>query len=258
MSLDTDGGDVDTALRVLSESAPDSESHRQAREQLVVAHLGLADSIAWRFDGRGETHEDLVQVARLALVNAVDRFDPEKGSGLVAFAVPTIMGEIRRHFRDTGWALHVPRRLQELSLAVASATAMLSQDLGRAPSPRELAHHVGVSVDDIMEALSADGAYNALSIDAPAHASDAPAEDTLSESIGSDDPTLEVIEDRMMLRSVLADLPDREREILKLRFIDNMTQSRIAAQVGISQMHVSRILSATLRDLRDRLPDTAP
>jgi RNA polymerase sigma-B factor len=257
MAVNMDEGEVEAALRLLSESDPASEVHREARDRLVVAYLGLAESIAWRFDGRGETHEDLVQVARIGLLHAIDRFDPAKGAGLVAFAVPTIMGEIRRHFRDTGWALRVPRRLQELSLAVTSAAAGLSQELGRSPTPRELAMHLEISLDQVLEALSASNAYHALSIDAPTRETDASSDGTLGETIGGDDPTLEVVEDRMLMQSVLADLPERERTILRLRFVDNMTQSRIAAHVGISQMHVSRILSATLRDLRDRLPRSA-
>ncbi|GAA4385596.1 SigB/SigF/SigG family RNA polymerase sigma factor [Tsukamurella soli] len=256
MAWSRDDARTGTALRALADSDPQSDTHRSARDDLIVAHLGLAESIAWRFDGRGEAHDDLVQVARIGLVNAADRFDPTKGPDFLAFAVPTMMGEIRRHFRDTAWALRVPRRLQELSLAVAKSTAELSQDLGRAPTPRELAVHLDVAVSDVLEALSADNAYHALSTDAPARESDTSPDRPLGETVGTDDPELEVVEDRMLLRSALADLPERERQILRLRFIDNMTQSRIAERVGISQMHVSRILSATLRELRDRLPES--
>lgn len=237
-------------------NAPDDgRDHDQLRQQLILEHLSLAENLAWRFAGRGESHDDLMQVARVGLVNAANRFDPERGRGFVAFAVPTIMGEIRRHFRDTAWALRVPRRLQELSLAVSSTAALLNQELRRAPTPRELAGRLGVSVDEVMEALSAETAHRALSIDAPRRGAESAEEGTLLDSLGDSDSALASADDRVMLKALLADLPAREREIIKLRFVENMTQSRIAAQMGISQMHVSRILGATISQLRERMPD---
>jgi RNA polymerase sigma-B factor len=224
------------------------------RQRLIMEHLTLAENLAWRFAGRGESHDDLVQVARVGLVNAANRFDPQRAGGFIAFAVPTIMGEIRRHFRDTAWALRVPRRLQELSLAVSSATASLSQELGRAPTARELAARLEVSVDEVVEALSVESAHRALSIDAPRRRSDSTEDGTLLDSLGDVDSSMEGADDRVLLNSLLADLPPREQEIIKLRFVENLTQSRIADRMGISQMHVSRILGATIAELRERMP----
>jgi len=231
----------------------DGDGETQLPEELIATHLKLAENLAWKFAGRGESHEDLVQVARVGLVNAANRFDPQRGGGFVAFAVPTIMGEIRRYFRDTAWALRVPRRLQELSLAVAADTATLSQELGRAPTPCELANRLDVSIDEVLEALAADTARYALSLDAPQRQTDSPDDATLADSLGGVDPALEGAADRLQLRSVLAELPPREREILKLRFVDNLTQSRIAERIGMSQMHVSRILSTTISHLREHI-----
>ncbi|WP_243793506.1 RNA polymerase sigma factor SigF [Saccharopolyspora gloriosae] len=224
--------------------------HAQLRDKLVTAHLPVAEHIARRFSHRGEAQEDLTQVATLGLINAVDRFDPDRGVDFLSYAVPTIMGEVRRHFRDTGWAVRMPRRLQELHLSVSSAIARLSQELGRAPTPSELAEHLDISRDDVFRGLEAGNAYRSASLDELLTATD---EIPLGAAIGSDDAELLEVENRETIRPLLAELDERERRILVMRFFRSMTQTQIAEQIGISQMHVSRLLSRTLVWLRDRM-----
>lgn len=237
-------------LRTLGESDPE---RARLRARLIERCLPLAEHIARRFHGRGEPFDDLLQVARLGLVGAIDRFDADKGDSFVAFAVPTIMGEVRRHFRDTGWALHVPRRAKELHLDIARSTERLSQRLGRAPSAQEIAADLGVSAKDVADGLMARGAYQPESMDAP------PSSETeglnLGDVLGEDDPELESTEAYIAVKPHLDALPDRERRILVLRFFGGLTQSQIAERVGLSQMHVSRILARTLADLRRGLED---
>ncbi|TQF68314.1 SigB/SigF/SigG family RNA polymerase sigma factor [Rhodococcus spelaei] len=221
------------------------------REEIVTRCLPLAEHIARRFCGRGEPYDDLVQVARLGLVNAVDRFDVARGSDFVSFAVPTIMGEVRRHFRDTGWAMRVPRRMKELHLRIAKAVGVLSQRLGRAPTASEIAAEMGIAVDEVSEGLIAGSAYQTISIDAAV--GDREYEVPLAETLGVEDDALATVEEFTAVGPALARLPERERTILVLRFYGSMTQTQIAERLGISQMHVSRILSRTLRRLRDEL-----
>lgn len=221
------------------------------RDAIVERCLPLADHIARRFDGRGEPRDDLVQVARVGLVNAVIRFDVDAGSDFVSFAVPTIMGEVRRHFRDNSWSVKVPRRLKELHLRLGAATAELSQKLGRAPTPSELAAELEMDRDEIVEGLVAGSSYNTLSIDgAGGGTEEAPA---IADTLGDVDLNLDQIENRESLRPLLASLPERERQVLLLRFFESMTQTQIAERVGISQMHVSRLLAKSLARLRDQL-----
>ncbi|GAB3682302.1 RNA polymerase sigma factor SigF [Saccharopolyspora tripterygii] len=226
----------------------------ELRDELVTEHLPVAEHIARRFSHRGESQEDLAQVAVLGLINAVDRFDPDRGVDFLSYAVPTIMGEVRRHFRDTGWAVRMPRRLQELHLSVSGAIARLSQELGRAPTPSELAKHLGISTDDVYHGLEAGNAYRSASLDELLTDTD---EIPLGDAIGSDDAELAEVENREMVRPLLEELPERERRILVMRFFRGMTQTQIAEQVGISQMHVSRLLSRTLVWLRQRIDDDA-
>jgi len=228
----------------------DDPRYEQLRDRLVTEHLPVAEHIARRFSHRGESQEDLTQVATLGLINAVDRFDPERGVDFLSYAVPTIMGEVRRHFRDTGWAVRMPRRLQELHLSVSSAIARLSQELGRAPTPSELAEHLGISREDVHRGLEAGNAYRSASLDELLTATD---EIPLGDAIGSDDAELAEVENRETIRPLLAELDERERRILVMRFFRSMTQTQIAEQIGISQMHVSRLLSRTLAWLRQRL-----
>ncbi|MET4427742.1 SigB/SigF/SigG family RNA polymerase sigma factor [Mycolicibacterium sp. 624] len=244
--------DVADLFVVLRETSVGTLAHARAREAIVARCLGLADRVARHFDRRGEDLEDLVQVARVGLVNAVNRFDPDKGSSFVAFAIPTMMGEVRRHFRDHGWSMHVPRRLKDRHIAVSRATTSLIQDLGRAPTPSELAEYLDVDRDDVVESLVASAAYRTQSIDAPVVSGDGSARH-IADTIGTIDAAFGDVTDRESVRPLLAALPEREREILYLRFFASMTQSQIAERIGVSQMHVSRILERTLRELRVQL-----
>ena len=219
------------------------------RARLIEGHLGLVDYLARRFAGRGEPLDDLVQVATIGLVKAVDRFDPERAVEFSTYATPTIVGELKRHFRDKGWAVRVPRRLQELNLRLGSVIAQLSQDLQRSPTIAEIAKAAGTTEDEVLEGLDSSHAYSLISLDATT------GEEGLSyyEQIGDEDAALEALEDRASVAPLLGSLPPRERRMLYLRFFKGMTQSEIAEQLGISQMHVSRLLSKTLAVLRSSL-----
>ena len=218
------------------------------RDKLVAGYLPLAQHIARRFAGRGQPAEDLNQVATIGLINAIDRYQPDRGSDFLSFAVPTIMGEVRRYFRDNSWAVRVPRRLKELHLAISKASGELFQQLGRSPSPSELAAHLHITKDQVFEALEAGNAYHPTSVEAPRTGDGAGR--TIAETVGADDPALATVEYQQLLRPLISELPEREQRILALRFFDNRTQSEIAKQVGVSQMHVSRLLSKTLARLR--------
>ena len=229
---------------------PDSPEFRRRNDRIIERCLPLADHIARRFDGRGESREDLVQVARVGLVNAVKRYDVDTGSDFVSFAVPTIMGEVRRHFRDNSWSVKVPRRLKELHLRLGAATSELSQRLGRAPTASELAAELDMNRDEVVEGLVAGSSYNTLSIDSGGGGEDAPA---IVDTLGEADASLDQIENREALRPLLAALPERERTVLMLRFFEGLTQTQIAERVGVSQMHVSRLLAKSLARLREEL-----
>jgi RNA polymerase sigma-B factor len=239
----------------LASADPDDPRREQLRDKLVTEHLPVAQHIARRFSHRGESQEDLTQVATLGLINAVDRFDPDRGVDFLSYAVPTIMGEVRRHFRDTGWAVRVPRRLQELHLSVSSAIASLSQELGRAPTPSELAEHIGISREDVHRGLEAGNAYRSASLDELLTATD---DIPLGDALGTDDAELAGVDNREAIRPLLDELSERERHILVLRFFRSMTQTQIAEQIGVSQMHVSRLLARTLTWLRERLEVEPP
>ncbi len=215
------------------------------RARAVEANLALVHHLARRFIGRGEPYEDLVQVGTIGLLKAVDRFDPARGT-FTAFAVPTVVGEIRRHFRDRGWALRVPRRLQDLARTVSGAREELTQRLGRSPTVQEIAEHLAVESDLVLEAIEIAGAYATVPLPASP-------EDRLD--LRADDRGFEMVEARATLGPLLAGLPPRERRILALRFVRNMSQSQIAAEVGISQMHVSRLLARSLATMRRSLED---
>jgi RNA polymerase sigma-B factor len=217
-----------------------------AREELITANLGLAQQLARRFLHRGEPLDDLVQVASVALVKSVDRFDPGRGVDFAAFATRTIIGELKRHFRDKGWAVRASRRVQELYLELGHATAALSQQLGRSPTVKELAEATDSTEEAVIEAIEAGQGYRAASIDASESE-----EDPLSARLGEHDDNYDSVEDRVLLGPALATLPPREQAILRMRFVDGLTQSEIAAAVGVSQMHVSRLLTASLQRLRE-------
>jgi RNA polymerase sigma-B factor len=240
------------ALFVQLNALPEDDAQRaRLRDQLVELHLPLVEYLARRFRNRGEMLDDLVQVATIGLIKSVDRFDLERGVEFSTYATPTIVGEIKRHFRDKGWAIRVPRRLQELKLALTKATSELSQKNGRAPTVAELAGHLGLSEEEVLEGLESANAYSAVSLDAPDGGDDdSPA---VADSLGMVDEALEGVEYRESLKPLLEKLPAREKRILMLRFFGGMTQSQIAGELGISQMHVSRLLARTLAQLREGL-----
>jgi len=225
------------------------------RDDLVRLHLPLVEHFARRFLNRGEPFDDLLQVGTIGLIKAVDRFDIERGVEFSTYATPTILGEIKRHFRDRGWAIRVPRRLQELRITIAAATAELTQTLGRAPTVKELALEVGVSGEEVIEGLESANAYSTLSLDAPDSGGD---DGSLSmiDVIGEDDEALAHVENRETIKPLLEALDPREKHILTLRFFKGMTQSQIATEIGISQMHVSRLLARTLAQLRESLTES--
>ena len=237
--------ELDEMLRRLAAMAPDDPRRASERRQLVEAQLPLVHHLAQRFRGRGEPYDDLVQVGTIGLLNAVDRFDPERGS-FTGFAVPTILGEIRRHFRDRGWALRVPRRLQDLGRQVSETREVLTQRLGRSPTVQEIARQVDADPDLVLEALDTASVYATVPLPStPDEGEMAP--------LGFIDSGLELVEQRATLRPLLARLPARERTILALRFVRGMSQSQIAAEVGVSQMHVSRLITRSLAVLREGL-----
>ena len=224
------------------------------RDQLVEGHLGLAEYLARRFSNRGEPLDDLVQVASLGLLKAVDRFEPSRGVEFSTYATHTIVGELKRHFRDKGWAVRAPRRMQELYLRLGKVVSALSQELGRSPTIPELACEAQVSEEEVLEALEAGQAYRSSSLDAPSSTDEDG--DTLSSHLGGEDPGLLEAEHRAALSPLMARLPPREQNILQLRFFEGMTQSEIAGQLGISQMHVSRLLARSLDQLRAAANDS--
>lgn len=230
----------------------DDPRRSRLRASLITSYLPVARNIAHRFAHRGDSVDDLEQVATVGLIGAVDRFEPGRGIDFLSFAVPTITGEVRRHFRDRARTIRIPRRISQLQSAVHECTATLTQLLGRAPRPSELAERLGVPVDDVIEVLQAHHAAYPSSLDEPAPDDDRPGRSRIS-GLGDVDPGLDLVDDRMAVVPLLAELPDRERRILQLRFFHDMTQTEIAALTGISQMHVSRLLSRTLGSLRNRL-----
>ncbi|WP_225823327.1 RNA polymerase sigma factor SigF [Streptomyces naphthomycinicus] len=227
-----------------------SAEYAELRNKLVRMHLPLVEHLARRFRNRGEPLDDLTQVATIGLIKSVDRFDPERGVEFSTYATPTVVGEIKRHFRDKGWAVRVPRRLQELRLSLTTATAELSQLHGRSPTVHELAEKLAISEEEVLEGLESANAYSTLSLDVPDTDDESPA---VADTLGAEDEALEGVEYRESLKPLLEDLPPREKRILLLRFFGNMTQSQIAQEVGISQMHVSRLLARTLAQLREKL-----
>ncbi|MFF9621503.1 RNA polymerase sigma factor SigF [Streptomyces griseosporeus] len=234
-------------LRGLKEGSPE---YAELRNRLVRMHLPLVEHLARRFRNRGEPLDDLTQVATIGLIKSVDRFDPDRGVEFSTYATPTVVGEIKRHFRDKGWAVRVPRRLQELRLSLTTATAELSQQHGRSPTVHELAEKLAISEEEVLEGLESANAYSTLSLDVPDTDDESPA---VADTLGAEDEALEGVEYRESLKPLLEDLPPREKRILLLRFFGNMTQSQIAQEVGISQMHVSRLLARTLAQLREKL-----
>ncbi|MFI8522282.1 SigB/SigF/SigG family RNA polymerase sigma factor [Streptomyces sp. NPDC085481] len=241
-------------LRALDDEgvAADSPERTYVRDTLIELNLPLVRYAAARFRSRNEPMEDIVQVGTIGLIKAIDRFDCERGVEFPTFAMPTVVGEIKRFFRDTSWSVRVPRRLQELRLALTKASDELAQKLDRSPTVPELAAVLGVSEEDVVDGLAVGNAYTASSLDSPSPEDDG-GEGSLADRLGYEDAALEGVEYRESLKPLLAKLPPRERQIIMLRFFANMTQSQIGEEVGISQMHVSRLLTRTLAQLREGL-----
>lgn len=244
-------------LDTMATDPADSVAYSRARDELVTMHLPLVEHLARRFRDRGEPHDDLVQVGTIGLIKAVDRFDTDRGVEFSTYATPTIVGEIKRHFRDRGWSIRVPRRLQELRQQIGLATAELSQKSGRSPTVAELAEALDLSEEEILEGLESAQAYSTLSIDSSSGGDDDSESSSLTDTLGADDEALEGVEYRESLKPLLAALSDRERQIITMRFFKNMTQAQIAQEVGVSQMHVSRLLTKALLELRAGLTDDA-
>ena len=221
-----------------------------AREALVRLYMPLARSLARRYGRSSEPFEDLLQVASLGLLKALDRYDPDRGFPFKAFAVPTVLGEMRRYFRDSGWAVHVPRSVQERSLKVRGAQEHLTNQQGRAPTVNGIAQYLELDTEEVIDALQAIQSYETVSLDAPAPGGDEDAS-SYGDSLGDDDERYELVELGVTVASVMSELPAREREILHMRFVEDLTQSEIAARVGVSQMQVSRLLRRSLEQLRE-------
>jgi RNA polymerase sigma-B factor len=231
------------------------DGDESAREQALVESMPLVRALASRYAGRGEPLEDLVQVGSIGLIKAVDRFDVDRGVDFASYAVPTIVGEIRRHFRDKAWAMHVPRRLKELSLRLSRTLDQLTTELGRSPTIAELAAAAGVEEEDAIDALDSMNAYSTRSLHAPF---DDDSDDSLSEKLGADELGYVEVEDGAIVEAGLDALDERERQIVELRFFHELTQSQIASEIGISQMHVSRLLRRALATMRGRIEEGAP
>ena len=221
----------------------------EVREELVRRFMPLARSLAMRYRSGSEPTDDLIQVASLGLIGAIDRFDPERGVPFPAFAAPTILGELRRHFRDRVWALRVPRGLQERIAAVDEAIAKLSGSLERSPSIREVATHLAIDEGDVLEAIEASEARRTISLDQPTSSVDSESA-PIAERLGDEDPSFELVEHRAAIQEGIAELSELEREVLRLRFVEDLTQSKIAEQIGYSQMHVSRLIRKAVERLR--------
>ena len=228
---------------------PDGHTDRtRIRERVIELCLPLAEYLARRFRNRGEPYDDLVQVATIGLIKSVDGYDPGRGVEFASYAVPTIVGELKRHFRDKGWSVRVPRRLQELKIEITKAIGDLTQELRRSPTVADLAKHLDISEEEVLEGLDTANAYSALSLHTPVAGDESGPE--VMDLLGDIDPALQGVEDRATLRPLLRTLPEREQRIIALRFFGNMTQSQIAVEIGISQMHVSRLLARSLNQLR--------
>ncbi len=243
------GSEVIESIVALRNAEPGSREAQLLREKLTEQHMPLVTYLARRFANRNIPLDDLVQVGAIGLIKAIDRFDPERGVEFASYAAPTVVGEIRRHFRDTGWLLHVPRRAQELQSTIARARADLSQQLHRSPTVVELAEHTGVTQDLIIEALDIAHGYTGVPIEALTDPENGGGQGVLATT----DSGLENVEMRAVLRPALAALPERERIVLMLRFVSGKTQTEIAEIVGVSQMQVSRLIARSLAELRVQL-----
>ncbi|MEV0398317.1 SigB/SigF/SigG family RNA polymerase sigma factor [Polymorphospora rubra] len=240
-------GSTEQLLRRRAALSADDPDRARLRTRIIEANLPMAGRLARRYTGRGEPYEDLAQVCALALIKAVDRYDPDRGPPFASYAIPTILGAIRRHFRDTTWSIRVPRPAQELNARTPTARGELVQRQGRQPTPKELADHLGVTVAEVLAAAVASEVYRLPSLNEPQPGTDGV---ELLALVGDVDPGYAAADDHLTLRPLFAALPARERRILTMRFYGDLTQAQIATRVGLSQMHVSRLLKRTLAQLR--------
>ena len=231
------------------------EGDVEAREKLVMSHMNLVRFLANKFKNRGEPLDDLIQVGYLGLLKAIDRFDPSRGLEFTTYATPTIMGEIKRHFRDKGWSVRVPRRLQELSAKVNQATDVLTTELQRSPKIEEIAEYLDASVDEVLEAMESSSAYSSVPLEGTGNNDNDDAPSVL-DRYATEDSALNFTDDRLIIEEALKGFSPREREVIDLRFLQGMTQIEIAEQLGISQVQVSRLLRRTLKKIQDKIdPD---
>ena len=228
------------------------QNDTDARDQLIVSHLNLVRFLASKFKNRGESLEDLVQVGTIGLIKAIDRFDPERGLEFTTYATPTIMGEIKRHFRDKGWSVRVPRRLQELSAKVNQVTDELTNKLQRSPSVAEIAERLGVTVDEVLEAMESSSAYSSVPLEGGGAGDDDEAPSVI-DHYATEDADLAASDDRIVLEEAIADFSPREQDVIRMRFVDGLTQVEIAEKLGVSQVQVSRLLRRTLRRIQDKI-----
>jgi RNA polymerase sigma-B factor len=241
---------AEEALQRLCDAAPDDPERPRLRDETIAAYTPVARRAAVKFQRRGEDLEDLVQVALIGLIKSVDRYDPERGVQFVHYAIPTMIGELKRHFRDRAWTVRVNRGMQELHLRIIKAVPDLSQRLQRTPTTADIAGFLQVEEEEVRQGMRCAGAYSTRSLnDLVPGGNDI----ELSEMMGEQDRELELVPDRLALREVVSRLPEREQEILRLRFMDNLTQAEIANKIGVSQMHVSRLLTRAFEELREML-----
>ncbi|MBR3385805.1 MAG: SigB/SigF/SigG family RNA polymerase sigma factor [Atopobiaceae bacterium] len=250
-------------MRAASREAWDRETTRElfrrvreegdddARQQLVLNHLNLVRFLAAKFKNRGEPLEDLIQVGTIGLIKAIDRFDTDRGLEFTTYATPTILGEIKRHFRDKGWSVRVPRRLQELSAKVNQATEELTNELSRSPSVAEVADRLGVSVDEVLEAMESSSAYSSVPLEGEGGGDDD--SPSVLDTFATEDAELAAADDRIDLDAAIAEFSPREQEVIRMRFVDGMTQAQIAEYLGVSQVQVSRLLRRTLQRMQEKL-----
>ncbi|MDY2788147.1 MAG: SigB/SigF/SigG family RNA polymerase sigma factor [Atopobium sp.] len=223
----------------------------EAREQLIVNHLNLVRFLAAKFKNRGEPLDDLIQVGTVGLIKAIDRFDIERGLEFTTFATPTILGEIKRHFRDKGWSVRVPRRLQELSAKVNQATDTLTEQLQRSPSVEEIAEYLNTSVDEVLEAMESSSAYSSVPLEGGS--SDDEEAPSVIDKYASEDTALSTADDRMVIEETIRDFSPREQEVIRMRFVEGLTQVEIADKLGVSQVQVSRLLRRTLKKIQEKI-----
>ena len=224
----------------------------EVRDQLIVSHLNLVRFLASKFKNRGEPLDDLIQVGTIGLIKAIDRFDPSRGLEFTTYATPTILGEIKRHFRDKGWSVRVPRRLQELSAKVNQANDELTNELSRSPSVEEIAKRVGATVDDVLEAMESSSAYSSVPLEGGGSSDDDDAPSVI-DHYATEDENLAASDDRIVLEDAIRDFSPREKDVIRMRFFEGMTQVEIAERLGISQVQVARLLRRTLRRVQDKI-----